>query len=71
MQRTNGAVGRMAPTAANIRMGRMFKPNGIDVRKPSCAGVEISMDLPELFDKKNLSGFRGEGKKRYFFKNLP
>lgn len=71
MQETNSAVGKVAPTAANIRMGGVFKPNGIDVRKPRCAGVEVSMDPSELFDKKFIGLQNGGGRQRDFFKNLP
>lgn len=69
VQGTNNAVEILAPTAANIRVRRMFKPNGIDVRKLRGARVEISMDPLELFDKKCIGLQRG--RKKNFFKNLP
>lgn len=66
MQETRGG---WLPTAANVRMGHTFKLSGFDVGKLRCAGVEISMDPSELFDKKFIGLQRG--KKRYFFKNRP
>lgn len=46
--------------AATIRMGHRFKFNSIDVRMLTCAGVEISMDPPELLDKKFIGLQRRE-----------
>lgn len=70
---TNSVVGRMAPTVATIRMGRTFKPNGIDIRKLRCVGVEISMDPSELFDKKSIGLQRGNNRiflQESFLKNF-
>lgn len=43
-------------------MGHRFKFNSIDVRMLTCAGVEISMDPPELLDKK-FNGLQRREKK--------
>lgn len=54
--------GRIFPTAAHVSMGHVFKPSGFDVRKLRCAGVEISMNPSELFDKTFIGLQRGEWK---------